>query len=63
MRVAPISSMSRRSETPLRKVEEASDLKVELLYRTGLDDAGRNRADEPRPQVAEIPGPELGARS
>jgi hypothetical protein len=55
--------MSRRSETPLRKVEEASDLKVELLYRSGLDDAGRNRADEPRPQVAEIPGTELGARS
>jgi hypothetical protein len=53
----------RRFETPFRKVEEASDLKVKLLYRTGLDDAGRNRDDEPRPQAAEIPGPELGARS
>jgi len=55
--------MSRRSETSLSKVEEVGDVKVELLYRTGLDDAGRNRADDPRPQVAEIPGLEFGARS
>src|SRR5262245_39237484 len=50
------------SSSPLGRLEEAGDLNVELFNRAGPDDAGRHRLDEPRPQAAEIPGSQLGAR-